>query len=82
MLNLHVHIHALVADGVYVADEGAGAPRFVALEAPSDDAVAQLAETVAQRVTALLKRRNLIPGYGSLKFHLDVTPIGHSTTDS
>lgn len=49
----------LALDGVYVVGQTSEAPEFVPLEAPSDAEVLRLAETVARRVMALFKRRNL-----------------------
>ena len=58
-LNLNVHVHALVLDGVF-ALEGDGRPSFREGGSPSDDDVAEVLETVRRRVERLLDRR----GYG------------------
>ena len=58
-LNLNVHIHALVLDGVF-ALEADGRPAFREGGLPSDDDVAEVLETVRRRVERLLDRR----GYG------------------
>ena len=58
-LNLNVHIHALVLDGV-VALTANGGPAFREGDPPSDDDVAQVLEFVRRRVERLLDRR----GYG------------------
>ena len=55
-LELSLHFHMLVPDGVFVAG-GAGVderPRFVELEAPSDEEVAELLAELAKRVTKML----------------------------
>jgi hypothetical protein len=54
-VNLHVHAHMLVLDGVYAALEGE-APRFYALHAPEEEEVAWVVAQVAERTAALLKR--------------------------
>ncbi len=56
-LELSLHFHMLVPDGVFVAD-GAGAderPRFVEHEAPSDEEIGELLAEVAKRVTKMLQ---------------------------
>jgi Putative transposase len=56
-LELSLHFHMLVPDGVFVAD-GAGTddrPRFVELQAPSDEEVAELLSELAKRVTKMLR---------------------------
>jgi hypothetical protein len=55
-LELSLHFHMLVPDGVFVAG-GAGVderPRFVELEAPSNEEVAERLGEVARRVTKML----------------------------
>jgi hypothetical protein len=59
-LNLNVHFHSLLLDGVY-ASGPAGAPRFHALPPPSDAEVARVVEQVARRIARLLERRGLGP---------------------
>jgi Putative transposase len=54
-LNLNVHFHALVADGVY-ATEPDGSMLFHPLPAPSDEDIARLARAVCRKVTRYLKR--------------------------
>ena len=58
-LNLNVHIHALVLDGVFALTAN-GRPAFREGDPPSDDDVAQVLEVVRRRVERLLDRR----GYG------------------
>ena len=53
-INLNVHLHVLVVDGVFV--EQGDAAEFVALKAPSDAEVEAVARKVARRVLALIKR--------------------------
>ena len=59
-LNLNVHFHSLLLDGVY-ASGPAGAPRFHALPPPTDAEVARVVEQVARRIARLLERRSLGP---------------------
>ena len=56
-LELSLHFHMLVPDGVFVTDAGGvdERPRFVELEAPSDEEVAVLLAEVAQRVSKMLQ---------------------------
>lgn len=54
-LNLNVHFHALVADGVF-ATEPDGSLLFHPLPAPSDEDIARLARAVCRKVTRYLKR--------------------------
>ena len=53
-LNLNVHVHALVLDGVY-AEEG-GIPRFHEAIPPTDEEMHRLLETIDRRVHRLLAR--------------------------
>ena len=59
-LNLNVHVHALVMDGVYAAD-GAGAVRFHPRES-ADDEVGPVLATIRRRIEALLIRRGVADG--------------------
>ena len=52
-LNLNVHFHTLVPDGVFVAD-GAGGARFVPLPAPTDDDVEDVCARAARRILRLV----------------------------
>jgi hypothetical protein len=54
-LNLNVHIHALVLDGVYVEDAGGGLA-FHALAAPTDESMVRVLAVVAARIRRLLER--------------------------
>ena len=54
--NLHVHFHVLCIDGVYAPGLD-GKPEFFPLRPPENSEVADLAQTLAQRIPALLKRR-------------------------
>lgn len=47
VLNLNVHFHTLIADGVFV-DDAAGGARFVALPPPTDDEVEHICARVSQ----------------------------------
>ena len=64
-LNLNVHFHTLVLEGVFV--EGAdGALRFWALPPPTDDEVGMLLAAIAARVERLLRRRDFASGEGDV----------------
>jgi hypothetical protein len=55
-LNLNVHVHAPVVDGVFTLD-ATGAATFHEAELPSDEEVGRVLETVGRRVERLLGRR-------------------------
>ena len=59
-VNLHVHFHTLVLEGVFAA-AGAGALRFLPLPAPTDEQVARVLATIHARVRRLLRQRGLDP---------------------
>jgi hypothetical protein len=59
--NLHVHFHVLCIDGVYAPGRD-GTPEFFPLRPPHNDEVRHLAETLAHRIPALLKRRGAQEG--------------------
>ena len=54
-LNLNVHFHAVIPDGVWVRDPGG--VRFLALPAPTDEDVQQVLRRIERRVRAFLKPR-------------------------
>jgi hypothetical protein len=54
--NLNMHIHVLVADGVYVQDDE-GSVKFLTLPEPSRAEVTQVAWSVCSRVVGLLRER-------------------------
>ncbi len=60
-MNLNVHFHTLVLDGVF-AEGPPGELRFHAANPPSDAAVAQVLAPIRHRVGRLLARRGLEPG--------------------
>ncbi len=60
-LNLNMHIHALVMDGVFVPD-GAGSVRFCPVEPMGADDVASLLTTIERRIEKLLARRGVSDG--------------------
>ena len=64
-LNLNVHGHALVLDGVHVED--GGILRFHEAMPPTDDEMDRLLETIDRRVHRLLARRGVLddPGEGN-----------------
>ncbi len=59
-LNLNVHFHSLLLDGVYAAGPNA-ALRFHPLPPPDDAEVARVVGRVARRIARLLERRGLGP---------------------
>jgi hypothetical protein len=59
-LNLNVHFHSLLLDGVYAAGPG-GAPRFYPLPPPEDAEIERVVGQVARRIARLLERRGLGP---------------------
>lgn len=59
-LNLNVHIHALVLDGVYVEEDG-GTLRFCGVAPPTDEQMDRLLGTLDRRIHRLLARRG-VPG--------------------
>ena len=54
-LNLNIHFHALVLDGVHV-EQAAGPLRFHALPDPSGRELLELTGVIARRVQRLLER--------------------------
>ncbi len=59
-LNLNVHFHSLLLDGVY-APGANGSLRFLPLPPPADEEVARVVGRVARRIARLLERRGLGP---------------------
>ena len=57
-LNLNLHFHSMVIDGVYAAGDD-GRPRFHRLPAPEDDEILRLTTRVAERIQSLLARKGL-----------------------
>ena len=47
-LNLNVHFHTLVPDGVFI-EEGTGPARFEPLDAPSDEELASILARIVRR---------------------------------
>src|SRR2546425_11573975 len=60
-LNLNIHLHSLVLDGVFTRSTPTGAPVFQALPAPTDAEVADVLDQVHRRVRRLLRRRGRWP---------------------
>ena len=56
-LNLNLHLHALVLDGVFTNDDGA--VRFHAVPRLTREEVGQVVALIARRITRLLERRGL-----------------------
>jgi hypothetical protein len=61
-LNLNIHVHALVLDGVYVED--GVALRFHACDPPTDDEMDRLLKTIERRLDRLLARRGVVDAVG------------------
>jgi hypothetical protein len=59
-LNLNVHFHALVLDGVTTCESPWADPVFHPLAPPTDEDVANLCRTIRNRVLRLLERRGLL----------------------
>jgi hypothetical protein len=64
-LNLNVHFHSLVLDGVYAVGPS-GALRFHPLPPPDDTEVGRVAGQVVQRIVRLLERSGLAPDADSV----------------
>jgi hypothetical protein len=62
-LNLNVHVHALVLDGVYV-EGGGGTLRFHEAVPPSDEEMDRLLGTIERRIRRLLARRGVLDDLG------------------
>jgi hypothetical protein len=58
-LNLNVHFHLLVLDGVY-RREGEGRLRFVPVPAPTSAELNRLVQRIAERIGRSLERSGLI----------------------
>jgi hypothetical protein len=61
-LNLNVHFHTLLFDGVFCAESAQGALEFRPLPPPTDEEVGVVLARTAARVQRLLARRGLDPG--------------------
>ena len=62
-LNLNVHIHALVLEGVYVEDE-TGTLRIHEAVPPTDEEMDRLLRTIDRRIHRLLARRGVLDDLG------------------
>ncbi|MGH7391260.1 MAG: transposase [Candidatus Rokuibacteriota bacterium] len=65
-LNLDIHFHTLLIDGVFFAKGGDGVLDFRPLAPPTDEEIGVVLARIATRVQRLLKRRGLDPGEGDL----------------
>jgi hypothetical protein len=63
-INLNLHIHAIILDGVYADPEATGTPTFHTLPPPDDSEIARVTAAVAKRIVRLLTRRGLLPDDG------------------
>ena len=57
--NLNIHLHCLVLDGVY-RRSAEGAPQFVEVAAPTDEALQALLHKIITRLMKLLTRREVL----------------------
>lgn len=69
-LNLNVHFHSLVLDGVFHSI-GGGDPGFLALPSPSQEELGRLLARIRSRILSLLRRSGLAPE----DYHLGVDPL-------
>ena len=60
-LNVNVHFHALVLDGVFSRPAPGAPPVFHPLPAPTDEEIARILEHIHGRVIGLLRRRGRLP---------------------
>lgn len=60
-MNLNVHLHSLVLDGVFTPPTPTAAPVFHALPPPTDEEIGEILEQVHDRVRRLLGRRGRLP---------------------
>ncbi len=60
-LNLNVHFHCLLLDGVYVEEEGWEGPRFYRVSPPSTEELESLLLTAVTRIERGLERRGFGP---------------------
>lgn len=58
-LNVNIHAHALVVDGVY-AEDGSGRLCFHPAPPPTDEEMDELLDTIARRIDRLLARRGVV----------------------
>ncbi len=59
-LDLNVHIHAILLDGIYAADDE-GRPHFQVLLSPDNEEIARVTTSLAEAITDFLRRRGLGP---------------------
>jgi len=60
-LNVNIHVHALVVDGVY-AEDGSGGLCFHPATPPTDEEMDELLDTIVRRIHRLLARRGVVDG--------------------
>ena len=60
-MNVNVHFHSLVLDGVFSRPTPGAAPVFHPLPAPTDEEIAQILAEIHERVTRLLRRCGRLP---------------------
>ena len=65
-MNLNLHFHALVLDGVYTAPDAFAAPRFHPARPLTSAEVARLLSKIRSRLLRLCRRRGLLGDEGEL----------------
>jgi len=58
-LNLNLHYHVLVLDGVFHQASGAASPTFRAIKAPTTEDITELTRKIQKRIVRLFERRGL-----------------------
>ena len=58
-LNLNLHLHSVLADGVFIVDSQSDTPRFVALPAPTQPELDQIAWQLYRQVLDLVQKLGL-----------------------
>ena len=68
-LNLNIHFHALLLDGVFVIErdlgDGVTTPKFIETPKPAQEEVLALMQTIQERMLRLFRRRGLVSEFES-----------------
>lgn len=80
-LNLNIHFHALLLDGVFVHNHS-GAPEFIETLKPTQDEIHELIQTIQKRMLRLFQRRGLVGDYEDAPPPADVEEAGQSTLEA
>lgn len=62
-LNLNIHFHALLLDGVFVERANGGKPEFIETLKPTQGEIHDLIQTIQKRMLKLFQRRGLVGSY-------------------